>query len=100
MLRRAGAVALLGFAFLVGTAGAASAHALYRSSTPANGADLRQAPSEVTITFTEHPDPKLSLIQVLDVSGGNQATGSAQPVAGQPLELRVGVSSLSAGVYT
>jgi len=38
---------------------AAVAHALIRSSDPADGALLQQAPGRVLITFTEEPDPSL-----------------------------------------
>ena len=100
MIRRAGAVAFLAIAFVLCAATAAGAHALYRSSTPANGADLKQAPSAVVITFTERPDPKLSVIQVLDTAGRDHAKGRVLPVPGQPDQLRIGVGSLQAGVYT
>ena len=100
MSRRAGAVALLAAALVLGLASAADAHALYRSSTPANGADLERAPTKVVITFTERPDPKISLIQVLDTASHNHARGKVQPVPGQPLELQTAVGPLPSGVYT
>ena len=50
-------------------AGSASAHALPQSSDPSAGANLATAPTAVTITFGERPDPKLSTIKVLDTSG-------------------------------
>src|SRR5437588_3512914 len=78
----------------------ASAHALYRSSSPANGADLEHAPSKVVITFSERADPKLSVIEVLDSAGRNFAKGHVGPVQGRPLELSIRVGSLSDGVYT
>src|ERR687888_2384266 len=100
MVRRAAVFALLAGAAVLGSAGWASAHALYRSSSPANGAVLKQPPTKVVITFTEHPDPKISVIQVLGTTGRNFAQGQVQPVQGQPSELQIAVSSLPAGVYT
>ena len=95
------AVALL----LVGLAGGlraqpALAHALLSSSDPAANATLATAPTAVTLTFTETPDPRLSSVQVLDASGASRATGPAVPVAaGSPI-LRVPLGSLPDGVYT
>ena len=60
MHRRALIVLLVAGAALVATASAADAHALVRSSDPANGAILSAPPSQVTVTFTEPPDPKRS----------------------------------------
>jgi copper transport protein len=78
----------------------ASAHALVRSSDPADGAILQQSPSAVTITFTEPPDPVVSSIHVLDSTGKNVETGTTEPVPGKPPELRVPVGTLPEGVYT
>ena len=80
MIRRAGAIGLFASAFVLVAAGAASAHALYRSSSPPNGADLKHAPTKIVITFSERPDPKLSVIQVLDSAGRNYTKGRVQPV--------------------
>src|SRR5437016_13856014 len=100
MIRRAGAVALLAAALALEVGGVAAAHALYRTSSPTNGADLKQAPTRIDITFTERPDPRISVIQVLDTTGHNHTLGQVQPVPGQPLELQTAVGSLPAGVYT
>ena len=89
--------------FLVGAAvlaAPAGAHALVRTSDPADGALLQKAPTQVTITFTEAPDPKLSSIHVLDSTGRSVERGQAVPVPGRPLELRVAVPTLPQGVYT
>jgi copper transport protein len=78
----------------------ASAHALLVSADPAVGANLATAPTAVTITFTETPDPKLSTIKVLDATGASMTSGSTQAVAGNPRALTVAVKSLPNGVYT
>jgi copper transport protein len=76
------------------------AHALVKSSDPADGAILDKAPAAVTITFTERPDPKLSAINVLDSAAHNVDSGPLQSVAGNPLQLTVPLRKISDGVYT
>ena len=92
--------AALGFAFLPGHG--AAAHALVASSDPAAGATLASAPSRIVLTFTEQPDLKRSLIQVLDTSGKKLAGGAPEGVAGQPTTVaRIPVTTtLPKGVYT
>lgn len=84
----------------VAAAPGVSAHALAQSSDPAEGATLDQAPSAVTVTFGEPPDPKLSTIRVLDTSGQSFDAGPTQAVSGNPDALRVAVKPLPRGVYT
>ena len=54
----------------------------------------------MTLEFTEPPEPALSAIQVLDRSGAELQEGKAEPVAGDPLALRVALPSLEEDVYT
>jgi copper transport protein len=94
-------VAVLGAGLLVVVAGGpAAAHALLRRSEPASGELLHTAPTKVVITFTEPPDPSLSLIHVLNESGQDVEQGKAEPVPGQPLQLQVALPPLTDGVYT
>jgi copper transport protein len=85
---------------LVLAAPAAGAHALLRSSDPAGGASLDQAPQQVTLTFTEPPDPALSSAHVLDATGRAVERGRARVVAGKPLVLEVPLGQLGDGTYT
>ncbi len=79
----------------------ASAHALLDHSDPPNGAELTQAPTKVVLTFTEDPDPTLSIVHVLDANGTSVEAGPAQAVPGNPLQLSIPLpSDLSDGVYT
>jgi copper transport protein len=78
----------------------ASAHALRQSSVPDSGADLPQAPPDVTITFGEEPDARLSSIEVLSTGGQAYQQGPTQAVPGNPLQLRVALKPLPTGVYT
>jgi copper transport protein len=99
-MRRAAAVCLLVLTCLALTAGTAGAHALVRSSDPPDGAILDAAPKQVSITFTEPPDPPLSFIHVLDQSGSEVEAGKAAPVPGHATQLRVALGPIGQGVYT
>jgi len=76
------------------------AHALLSHSDPASGAVLQRAPSAVVITFTEQPEPTLSVVHVLDSAGRQVEQGPAKPVPGRPLELTIPLGPLPQGVYT
>jgi copper transport protein len=78
----------------------ADAHALLRTSDPAEGAQLQASPATVTCTFTETPEPNLTVIRVLDSTGNELQNGAAKRVPGNPLSLRVAVKPLDKGVYT
>lgn len=87
--------------FALGLAGPALAHANLASSDPANGALLDAAPGAVTMTFTEPPDPKLSIVHVLDVHGTPVEASPVEAVPGHDDQLRVPLpANLSDGVYT
>lgn len=76
------------------------AHALLRQSEPPDGAALDTPPDRIVITFTEEPEPALSLIKVVDSAGREVATGPARAVAGQPLSLQLQGPPLPKGIYT
>ena len=65
MMRRFFVSALIAVAALVMLPGVAGAHALLKSSVPAAGADLKEAPHKILLTFTEPPDPTLSLVRLV-----------------------------------
>jgi copper transport protein len=78
----------------------AGAHANLASSDPADGVELAQAPAQVTMTFTEPPDPELSKVLVLNAAGqevqaGPATAGSAARSLVVPLP-----GHLPDGVYT
>jgi copper transport protein len=104
MVRRFGLRALAAFGVAVATlvvaAAPAGAHALPQSSDPTPGATLKQAPSTVTITFGETPDPRLSLLRILDSGGGDHAVGKTHTVPTDPRILQVALGKLGDGVYT
>ncbi len=56
----------------------AQAHAAFKSSNPAPNSVLKTAPTEVSITFVEHLDPKGVNITVYDNKANVVSTGSVQ----------------------
>jgi len=101
MLRRSIAAILLAGLSTLTFAGRADAHANLASSDPAPGAMLDNAPATVTLTFTEPPDPRLSIVHVLDVNGTPVESGPAETVSGPDDQLRIGLpADLPDGVYT
>jgi copper transport protein len=103
-VRRVARASLVGgvvASFLLALAAPASAHANLASSDPAASALLDHAPAEVTMTFTEPPDPKLSFVHVLDVNGTPVESGPVRAVPGHDDQLRIPLpSDLPDGVYT
>ena len=103
-MRRLGATLLLtaaGLASMWVLAPAAAAHAALVSSDPADGAQLKVAPAAVTMTFSESPDPKLSVVHVLDAAGSQVEAAPVASVPGDPKQLRETLKSgLPDGVYT
>ena len=87
-------------AVAIGLASPVLAHALLAASQPSAGSNLSSAPTEVVLTFTEAPDPKLSSVRVLSPTGTSVTSGPVAAVAGSPTKLRVGLVSLKPGVYT
>jgi copper transport protein len=101
MLRRSIAATLLAGLSTLAFAGRADAHASLASSDPASGAMLDSAPATVTLKFTEPPDPRLSIVHVLDVNGTPVESGPAEAVPGPDDQLRIGLpADLPDGVYT
>ena len=91
---------LLAAAWTASASTPAQAHALLTASVPADGESVEQPPAEVLLTFTEALDSALSLVTVVDASGKEMEAGKAQPVAGQPAQLRVPLGELAEGTYT
>src|SRR5438874_8737543 len=100
MMRRAALIAALVLLGLTLMSPSAQAHALLKSSEPADGSQLQKSPSAVLLTFTEDPDPALSMVHVIDSNGNDVEKGKARAVPGAPSELIVDVGELASGVYT
>jgi copper transport protein len=76
------------------------AHALLVHSDPGAGAVVPASPATITLSFTEAPDPSLSIVHVLDSTGRAVDPHGARAVPGQPQELAVQLGPLPNGVYT
>ena len=99
-MRRPAVVAVLALLWLLATGPASAAHALLRSSDPADGASLARTPRQVTLTFTERPEQRLTTVRVLDSSGRPVQAGPAELVAGRPDAVRATLPALPDGTYT
>jgi len=96
----ASVAAVLALGGVVGLPRVASAHALRIASSPNADAVLASAPTQVSITFDERPDPDQSTIQVLDASGHDHTTGPVHTAPNDTETLIVPVGKLADGVYT
>ena len=76
-----------------------SAHAGLRTSNPREGVKLGDTPQQIELSFYERPEPALSSVRVLDVSGAAVQSGSLRAVPGEPLSLAIPVHGLAPGVY-
>jgi copper transport protein len=101
--RRAIVVLLAAGAAALFAAAPAQAHALLKSSVPADGSTVPQAPKTIQLFFTEPPEPALSAVGILDSSGHSvSGVGKPQvaPANAEELVVTVRPGSLSNGVYT
>lgn len=93
-------LALLWVLLGVGTAGPAAAHAELDSSTPANGAELKRAPNEVRLFFSEPVRPVRKTFTLTDDAGDPlsvvEPTGTSRTLATKlPAKLGPGFYLLS-----
>jgi copper transport protein len=101
-MRRLGAIgacAVLALGWVAGVgAASASAHALLDSSSPGANASLGSPPKQVSLTFTEPPDPSLSSIQLIGSNGAKVALGASR-TSGRTIVVPI-TGSLGDGTYT
>lgn len=91
-------VLLVAIPFLTGPA---LAHAHLKSATPADGATVTAAPSELDLTFSEGLNLKFSGVKVTGSGGKAIATGESSLKAGGDTTLVVPLTDpLGSGVYT
>jgi copper transport protein len=97
---RAIVMLMLCAAALLGAAAPATAHANLTASDPSDGATLSQAPHQISITFSEQPDPRISGLIVYDAAGTQVGQiGDPVPHGDRTLVWPVG-EDLPDGVYT
>ncbi len=99
-LRRAACACAAGLALatLVGV-GRASAHAELLSSDPQPGAVLDEAPTQVTLTFTEPVEMSLGAIRLFDGSGTSIDIGAARHPDGRGEAVEIDLPDLANGSY-
>ena len=84
---------------LVAMAGVAHAHANLLSSDPAGGSTVQTAPTQLTLNYSEEPDPQLSHVELLNGSGATVDTG-APTLQGQKTLVVPITGDMPDGVYT
>jgi copper transport protein len=92
------AVLLGGLSTLLGPASPASAHAALESTSPQQGSVVQQAPSEVTLTFSESIRLVPGKNQIIAPDGKRLATGDPR-VDGRVLTIPIEASSPPRGTY-
>lgn len=83
----------------VAVAGPVAGHAIFRSSTPSNGALLDDAPDVVDVTYDE-AIVEIRLAQVLDGDGRRVDAGPATVDGDDPTTIHVPVGNATDGLYT
>ncbi|MGW0206287.1 copper resistance CopC/CopD family protein [Streptomyces sp. NPDC003233] len=84
---------------LLASAGPASAHAALTGSDPAQGVVVKQAPSQVSLTFSEKVAMNDDSLRVLDPRGKPVQTGTPGNLSGTTYAVKL-KSGLGTGTYT
>ena len=84
---------------LLVTSGSAIGHAFLDHADPKVGAEVRNAPSEIKVWFTEEIEPQFSSLQVFNASGSQIDNRDAHVDAKDPKLLIVSVPKLEAGEF-
>jgi methionine-rich copper-binding protein CopC len=79
--------------------GTAFAHAQLKTATPAVGGEVAEAPSEVTLNFSEKLEASFSTAVVRDAVGKRVNKADAQLDKADRTVMRVGVDQLAPGIY-
>jgi methionine-rich copper-binding protein CopC len=92
-------VALVAGAAAIGADPPARAHAFLDHASPAVGSLVPNAPSIVTLWFTQDLEPAFSGVTVTNEAGQRVDLGNSQIPPGSPAELQIGLKSLAPGTY-
>jgi methionine-rich copper-binding protein CopC len=92
-------VALVAGAVVIGAAASAWAHAFLDHASPAVGSLVPNAPSIVTLWFTQDLEPAFSDVTVTNEVGQRVDLGNSQIPPGSPAELQIGLKPLAPGTY-
>lgn len=91
--------AIVAFAAAALVSAAALAHAFLDHAAPAVGATVAQAPTEITIWFTQPIEVAFSGVAVTDAAGQRVDTGQVALDPKTPQELHVPLKPLAPGTY-
>ena len=91
--------AIIAFATAALVSVAALAHAFLDHALPAVGATVAQAPTEVTLWFTQGLEPAFSGCAVTNAAGERVDTGQVTVDPKDPQELHVALKALPPGDY-
>jgi methionine-rich copper-binding protein CopC len=75
------------------------AHATLESATPAKDAEVRTAPTEITLQFNEKLEAAFSKARLVDSAGKEVSTPKASLDASNPSVMRLAVPALASGTY-
>jgi copper resistance protein C len=97
-MKRAG-VTVLALALLLAGARFVGAHAFLERAEPRVGSQVRTAPGQVQLWFSERLEPAFSTVRVVDEAGRRVDQGEARIDAAAAKTLSVGLRPISAGKY-
>ena len=83
----------------VSGARAAFAHAQLKTATPAVGGEVAEAPSEITLNFSEKLEASFSTAIVRDAVGKRVNKADSQLDKADHTIMRVGLDALTPGIY-
>jgi methionine-rich copper-binding protein CopC len=100
-MRILGVASCAALLLLLSWAGAspAVAHAFLDHASPRVGSTVSQAPSELTLSFTQNLEPAFSSVDVLDEKGAKVDKGNVQVDPNDGALLRVSLNPLPPGTY-
>ena len=98
-MRRLGVVGALALTVLLATAAPASAHAELRSSVPANGAALQEAPRQVVLRFSQEVEITFGSVRIFDAEARRIDDGRAGHPPGDDRSVVVSLPALADGPY-
>jgi copper resistance protein C len=91
--------ALVAGIVVVGAAPSTRAHAFLDHASPAVGSSVPNAPSIVTLWFTQDLEPAFSGVTVTNEGGQRVDLGNAEIHPGSPAELQIRLKPLAPGTY-
>jgi methionine-rich copper-binding protein CopC len=92
-------LAVIALTAAIGVSPSAWAHAFLDHASPAVGSSVPNAPSIVTLWFTQDLEPAFSGVTVTNEGGQRVDLGNAEIHPGSPAELQIRLKPLAPGTY-